>query len=230
MTRDAARTTTLAARPGEAGEEDLRLEVLGVAAVPYAATPTLRFSLALTEPREREILAGVLSVQIHVDPAHRRYDRATRERLVELFGAPERWAATTQSFQWARVDTMVRGFRGRGELDLELPCTYDLEVAASKYLYSLPDGVAPLSFLATGTLLWRGEHDRLQVAAVPWSCVARYGLPVAAWQDAMAACYPGGGWVRLHTDTLDALDARKTAGGHHSFDACVGALLTGEDR
>lgn len=220
--------TTLAARPGEAGDDDLHLEVRGVSAVPYAAAPTLRFTLALTEPREREVLAGTLSVQIHVEPAKRTYDDATRERLVELFGTPERWAATTQSFQWARVDTLVRGFRGTTEVDLELPCTYDLEVAASKYLYSLPDGVAPLSFLATGMLLFRGAHDRLQVQQVPWSCTARFAMPVAAWKDAMAACYPGGGWIRLQTATLDALAARKAAGGHHSFDDCVRALLDAE--
>ncbi len=43
----------------------------------------------------------------HVEPAKRTYDAATRERLVELFGAPERWAATTRSFLWRRVDVLV---------------------------------------------------------------------------------------------------------------------------
>lgn len=221
----AAPLTGHAARPGEAGDDDLRLDAHGVCAVPYAAAPTLRFELSLTDPRERDVLTGALSVQIHVDPAKRAYDDDTRERLIELFGAPERWASTTQSFQWARVDAMVPAFRGTTRFDVEVPCTYDLEVAASKYLYSLPDGVAPLSFFATGMLVWRGDGDRLQVAQVPWSCIARLDMPVTAWKDAMAACYPGGGWVRLTTETLDALAARKAAGGHHSFDACVRAML-----
>lgn len=216
---------TLAARPGDGGEDDLQLAVTGVSAVRHAAAPTLRFALSLTEPRDREIHVGVLSLQIHIDPAKRVYDDPTRQRLVELFGAPERWAATTQSFQWARVDTMIPGFRGTATLDVEVPCTYDLEVAASKYLYSLPDGVAPLSFFATGMLLYRGEQEHLQVAQVPWSCSATYEMPVEAWKDAIAAYYPGGGWVRLQTDTLDALAARKAAGGHHSFDDCVRAML-----
>ena len=215
----------IAARPGDGGDDDLRLAVLGVSAVPYAAAPTLRFELSLTEPRGREVHAGVLSLQIHIDPARRTYDAPTRERLVELFGAPERWAATTQSFQWARVDAMVPGFQGSTRLDLEVPCTYDLEVAASKYLYSLPGGVAPLSFFATGMLLYSGGDERLQVAQVPWGCTARYEMPVAAWRQAIDAVYPGGGWVRLQTGTLDALAARKAAGAHHSFDDCVRALL-----
>ena len=217
--------TGVAARPGDGGDDDLRLEVDGVSSVRHAAAPTLRFGLSLTGPRDREVHVGVLSVQIHIDPAKRSYDAATRERLIELFGAPERWASTTQSFQWARVDAMVPGFRGSARLDLEIPCTYDLEVAASKYLYSLPDGIAPLSFFATGMLLYRGNGERLQVAQVPWSCTARYDMPVVAWKQAISDVYPGGGWVRLQTDTLDALAARKAVRSHHSFDDCVRTLL-----
>jgi hypothetical protein len=41
----------------------------------------------------------------------------------------------------------------------------------------------------------------------------------------MAAYYPGGGWVRLHTDTLDALAARKAQRGDHSFDDTIRGLL-----
>jgi hypothetical protein len=41
----------------------------------------------------------------------------------------------------------------------------------------------------------------------------------------MAAHYPGGGWVRLETETLDALAARKAAGGLPSYDATIAELL-----
>ena len=50
-------------------------------------------------------------------------------------------------------------------------------------------------------------------------------MPVAAWKAVVAAHYPGGGWVRVQTETLDALAARKAAGGHHSFDDTIRALL-----
>ena len=36
---------------------------------------------------------------------------------------------------------------------------------------------------------------------------------------------PGGGWVRVSTETLDALSARKAAQGDHSFDPTVRGLL-----
>jgi Family of unknown function (DUF6084) len=199
--------------------------VLDVEAVPHAATPTLRFHLHVDDPTGRDVHTIALSTQIQIDPARRTYDDETRARLVELFGAPERWASTTQVFRWAHVDVLVKGFTGATSFALDVPCTYDLEVAASKYFHSLPDGEVPLSFLFNGMVLYAGEHDRLQVAQVPWSCVARWRMPVDAWQRAMAAYYPGGGWVRLETSTLDALAARKAAGGHHSFDALVRELL-----
>jgi hypothetical protein len=200
--------------------------VLDVEAVPHTATPTLRFHLHVEDPLGRQVHTIVLSTQINIDPARRAYDPETRERLVELFGAPERWGATTEVFGWAHVDVLVKGFTGATSFALDVPCTYDLEVAASKYFYSLPDGEVPLSFLFNGMVLYSGEADRLQVAQVPWSCTARWRMPVAAWKRVMDAYYPGGGWVRLQTETLDALASLKAQRGDHSFDDTVRALLS----
>lgn len=208
--------------------EDPTFTVLDVAALRHAATPTLRFDMHVSDPAGRSVYAIALSVQIQIDPARREYDDTTRARLVELFGAPERWGATTHSFEWARIDVLVPGFTGATSFALQVPCTYDLEVAAAKYFYALPDGMVPLSFHYSGMVLYKDElagTQGLQVTPVPWSCSTRWRMPVAAWQGAMAAQYPGGGWVRLGHDTLRALADRKAADGHHDFDALVGALL-----
>lgn len=204
---------------------DPTFTVLDVEPVPHTATPTLRFHLHVEDPLGREIHTIALSTQIQIDPARRTYDPETRERLVELFGEPERWASTTQVFRWAHVSALVSGFTGATSFAIDVPCTYDLEVAASKYFYSLSGGEVPLSFLFNGMVLYNGEGDRLQVAQVPWSCTARWRMPVEAWKRVMAHYYPGGGWVRLRTETLDALAARKAAGSHHSFDATIEELL-----
>ena len=53
-----------------------------------------------------------LTIQLMIEPARRSYDDATRERLVELFGAPERWAVTTRSLVWSQLDVLVPAFTG----------------------------------------------------------------------------------------------------------------------
>jgi len=209
----------------DARVDDPVFTVLGVAPVERGLLPGLRFDLHLSDPLGRRVLVLALSATIRIDPAQRAYDDATRARLVELFGAPERWAATTQAVHWATTDVLLDGFTGATSFALDVPCGYDLEVSATKYLYSLPGGVAPLTFLFTGTVLYAGPEDRLQVAPVPWSALARWRMPVEAFRRALAEHYPGGGWVRLSTETLDALAARKADRGDHTFDATVRGLL-----
>ncbi len=218
-----------AQRPGgEGGPEDPRFEILDVESVDFAATPTLRFQLHVSDPAGRSVHAIALSTQIQIQPAKRTYDDATKARLAELFGAPERWAATTHPFQWARIEALVPGFTGATSFAVEVPCTYDLEVASAKYFHGLRDGLVPLTFHFSGMVLYHGESDHLQVAAVPWSCYAEWKMPIGAWRKAMDEQYPGGGWVRLAPETLDRLAARKAAGGHFCFDDCVGELLETE--
>ena len=210
-------------------EEPVRTDpvfsVLDVAPVLHSAAPSLAFDMHVSDPEGREIYAIALSVQVQIDPARRTYDDETRARLIDLFGAPERWGATTHSFQWAHIDVLVPGFTGATSFQLQLPCSYDLELAAVKYFYSLADGEVPLSFHFTGMVLYSGENDRMQIAQVPWSCSAKWLMPVASWKRAINTHYPEGGWVRLTTSTLDALLERKAARGDHDFDATVAALL-----
>jgi Family of unknown function (DUF6084) len=203
----------------------LEFTVLGAEPIEHAATPGVRFHLHIGEPEGREVYTVALSTQVHIDPARRSYDDATRERLVELFGAPERWGATTHSFQWARVDALVPSFTGSTTFTIEVPCTYDLEVASAKYFDALEDGEVPLSFHFNGTVLYRGAEDRLQVVLVPWSCSSRWRMPADVWRRTIAAHYPGGGWIRLQRETLEALGRRKAEQGLHTFDDTVRELL-----
>ena len=181
--------------------------------------------MRVEEPEGREVYAVALSSQIHIDPARRAYDDEERRRLVELFGPRERWGSTTRSFQWARVESLVPSFTGSTAFAIEVPCSYDLEVTSAKFFDSLGDGDVPLSFHFNGTVLYCGADDRLQVVLVPWSCSARWRMPVEVWRRTIAAHYPGGGWIRLQHETLEALSARKAELGLHSFDDTVRGLL-----
>lgn len=200
-------------------------EITGAAHLAYAATPTMLFSATATEPGAHEIQSIALSAQVMIDPARRGYEPEARERLAELFGPPASWTPSTQSMPWARVSAVVPGFSGSTVFGLELPCTYDLEVASVKYFNALDDGSVPLSFHFSGTVFYRGPDGGLQVAPVPWSSSAQFKMPVAAWRTMIAEYYPGGGWIRLQSDTLQALAVRRAARGLPSFDACVQELL-----
>jgi hypothetical protein len=203
----------------------LEFTVMGAEPIEHAATPGVRFHLHIAEPEGREVYTVALSTQIHIDPARRAYEDEERKRLVELFGTPERWGATTHSFQWARVESLVPSFTGSTLFTVEVPCTYDLEVASAKYFDSVADGEVPLSFHFNGSVLYRGAADRLQVVLVPWSCSSRWRMPVDVWKRTIAVHYPGGGWIRLQHDTLEALGRRKAERGLHSFDDTVRELL-----
>lgn len=199
--------------------------VLGVEAVPHAAAPTLVFTASVSETAGNDVYMVSLNVQIMIDPARRSYDDATRERLVELFGEPERWASTTHSFLWAELDVLVPDFTGSTTFRLPMLCNYDLELAATKYLHSVPGGEVPVTFNFTGTLFYRGTAGQLQIVKIPWDSTARFDFPVAVWREMIDGYYPGGGWVRLAEDTLDRLGRRKAERALPTFDATVADLL-----
>jgi Family of unknown function (DUF6084) len=203
----------------------LEFAVDGAEPIEHAATPGVRFHGQADEPEGREVYAVALTTQIQIDPALRVHADEERARLVELFGPPERWATTTRALQWARVESLLPSFTGSTAFTLEVPCTYDLEVVSAKYIGALDDGEVPLTFHFNGTVLYRGPDDRLQVVLVPWSCSVRWRMPVAVWRSTIDAHYPGGGWIRLQRETLDALAQRKAELGMHSFDDTVRDLL-----
>ena len=57
----------------------------------------------------------------------------------------------------ARRPPWSPGFTGQHRVELPVPCTYDFEVAAAKYLHALDDGEIPLLFLFSGTVFAKGD-------------------------------------------------------------------------
>jgi hypothetical protein len=202
-----------------------KFEVVGVDSVAYAAAPTLTFRLEVTDASELEIFTISLTAQIMLEPARRVYDAETRERLTDLFGEPERWGATSQPFLWAHSQTLVPSFKGATQFDLVVPCSYDLEVSAPRYLRALDDGEAPMAMHFTGRVIYRGEDGRLQVSHIDWDESARFRMPVVVWDDLIARHYPGGGWIALHEETIERLIAARAERGLLSFEATISALM-----
>jgi hypothetical protein len=210
-----------------AAEPEFR--VMSAAGRRHAAVPAIDFDVHVAEPTGARVYAIALSAQVMIEPARRAYDDETRERLVELFGSPERWATTTRSLVWHQADCLVHGFTGATTFRLAVPASFDMEVASSKYLYGLPGGEVPLAFNFNGTVHYRGEDGRLQMSLVPWSCSAEFRLPVATWRDLIEHYYPKTGWIALHEGTLRALQAEKARRALPTLDACVAELLAGRE-
>ncbi len=58
---------------------------------------------------------------------------------------------------WCQLDVLVPAFTGSTTVAVPVPCSYDLELAAAKYLHSLPDGEAPLALHFNGTIYYPGD-------------------------------------------------------------------------
>jgi hypothetical protein len=204
----------------------LAFTVLDLQPEPYAAAPQLTARLRVIESTGAEVHAIALRCQVRILPQRRGYAPEEEPGLLDLFGERGRWPTTLKSFLWLQCSTLVQGFTGTTDVDLALPCTFDFDVAASKYLHALRDGEIPLEFLFSGTVFTKGITG-FGVEHVPWDLEASYRLPVAAWRQLMDLYFPNTGWIRLDREVLAALSQYKSARGLTSWDATVESLLSG---
>ncbi|GAA1500409.1 DUF6084 family protein [Kitasatospora kazusensis] len=195
----------------------------GVSADRYAAGPTLVFRLRITATPGTRVHAIALRCQLRIEPAKRGYRPAEAACLGDLFGERARWGSTLLPIQFAQVSLVVPGFTGETEIDLPVPCTYDLEVAPTRYFDALAEGEAPLLMLFSGTA-FTGPGG-FQVEPVPWDREASFRLPVAVWREMVEQHFPGCGWLRLPRDTMDALLAFRSRRALPSWEATVRELL-----
>jgi len=203
----------------------LDFEVTDVAAAEHAVVPTLLVSLAL-DAGGREVRSLSLDIQIRIEAAHRRYDEAERERLFELFGPPDLWSRSLRSLRWTNVSLTVPPFDDSTTVEVAVPCTYDFDVVASKYLHALgDDGDVPLELLFSGAVFFTAVDGRLQVARLSWDREARWLLPVRVWREAVARAFPGTAWLRVRRDVFDRLQAYKSERTLLTWDATLERLL-----
>jgi hypothetical protein len=204
---------------------DLAFTVTDAARVEYAAVPMLRFAVRVESLDGEPIRSILLDTQIQIAARRRRYDAAAHERLFELFGPPDDWGTTLRTLLWQRSTVVVPPFTGTATVDVDVPCTYDLEVAASRYLDALSDGVVPLEFLFSGSVFAGGAGAGMQVTRLSWEQEAEYHLPVRVWRETMDAYFRGHAWVRLRKDAFDRLAAYKSRHALASWDETLDALL-----
>jgi hypothetical protein len=213
---------TAVAGPGSAPQLDFAVRDGGV--LDHAAVPTLRFALAI-DSAGAAVRSVALAVEIRIAATRRSYDEGEQERLYELFGRSEDWGRNLRGLHWTSLTAHVPPFTGTTVLELPVPCTYDLEVAASRYFDSLRQGNVPLEFLFSGTVFYAGDDGRLQVGRIGWDKEARFRLPVAAWREMMDRHFPNSAWLRLPRSSFDRLAAYKARHTLPSWEAAVERLL-----
>lgn len=203
---------------------NLTFTIADVVAEPYSMTPQLTARIGIATDDDEPIQAIALRSQIRIEPLRRPYSDDEADGLLDLFGPRQRWVNTQRTFLWQHTTAMVQGFTGSTEVSMPLACTYDFEVAASKYLHALRGGSIPLLFLFSGTVFVQGEHG-FSVRQVSWECEAQHDMPVAVWTAMTRLHYPNTGWVRLSHDTVSALASYKSAHGMLDFEAAITTLL-----
>lgn len=224
----AAQTPTRAAMPYGASGPELQFGLVGAESLEPAAVPTLKFTLAIAAPGH-QVRSILLDVQIQIAARLRAYPPEAQQRLLELFGTPDRWGTTLRTLPWTRVRAIVPPFAQETTIDLQVPLTYDLEVIAARYLAALDDGEVPLEFLFSGSVFFTSRQGLLQTTRIAWDREVQYGLPVSLWRAAMDRHFPDSAWLRLGQEAFARLSAYKAQGAYASWDEAVAALLAGSD-
>jgi hypothetical protein len=205
---------------------NLSFQVEAAEAVPFAAVPQLVFKLRATNAAEDELVHSVvLRCQIQIAATRRRYSAPEQERLLDLFGEPDRWSQTLRSMLWTHASVVIPPFSASTLVDLPVPCTLDFNVAATKYFYALDEGDLPLLFLFSGTVFYAADSGMLQIAQISWEQEAAFRLPVQVWKQMMAIYYPNSTWLSLHKDVFDRLYRYKLQRGLPTWEQTLESLL-----
>jgi hypothetical protein len=205
---------------------DLRFAIASAEPVQNAAAPLLAFKLQLTNVPAEEIIHTVaLRVQIQLEVTRRKYDSGEQARLQDLFGEPDRWGQTLRNMLWTHTSMVVPRFTGSTMADLQVPCTFDFNVAATKYFHGVTGGDLPLCFQFSGTVFYQGNDQTLQVAPISWDKESKYRLPVKVWKNLIDVYYPNSAWLALQRDTFEKLYQFKIREGIPTWEEAIERAL-----
>jgi Family of unknown function (DUF6084) len=200
---------------------DLHFTIETAEILRFAASPHIVFKLQVTNSEPRTIHTVILRCQIQLDVSRRRYNSDEQQRLADLFGEPSRWGETLRALLWTNTSIVVPPFDHTIVVDLPIPCTFDFNVAATKYFEGIETGEIPISFFFNGTIFYAREDSTLQVTQIPWEKEASYRMPIRIWREMMDAYYPNTTWLCLQRDVFEQLNAFKVKCGITTFEQAL---------
>lgn len=208
---------------------ELHFQIEGAEAVAYAAAPLIALKLRVTNlPTSETIHSVALRCQVQIEPAKRRYLPMEQKKLLDLFGDPERWSRTVKPLHWMNTTVAVQAFSDSTLVNLELPCTFDFNVAATKYFHALDAGEIPICVMFSGTVFYKGADEALQVTQVPWDREANFRLPVSVWKEMMDIHFPNVAWLCLRREVFEQLYDYKMRHGLPTWEQAITRALSAE--
>ncbi len=205
---------------------DLKFQVEEAAVVPFAAAPALAFKLRITnEPAAEAIHTVALRCQIQLEVTRRRYTPAEQNNMLDLFGEPGGWGRTLRNLLWTHTSMVVPGFKGSTLVDLLVPCTFDFNIAVTKYFEGLREGEVPLCLMFSGTVFYAQPDGLLQASPISWQQEAKFKLPVKLWREMMDIYYPNSAWLCLRRDVFDRMHQYKMQHCIPTWEALIESLL-----
>ncbi|MDQ3621055.1 MAG: DUF6084 family protein [Verrucomicrobiota bacterium] len=205
---------------------DLDFTINGVEQAAHGLMPLLHFKVGITNtPPDETIQSVILQAQIQIQAPQRSYNEKEKAKLIDLFGTPDTWGTTLRAKLWTLSSTTVRTFAGNTEAILPVPCSFDLNVAGTKFFYALEDGEVPLLFLFSGTIFYAAPDGRLQVQQISWNKECTYRMPINVWQKMMDHHYPNSAFISLERGVFDRLYEYKRGAGVCSWEQAIEKLL-----
>lgn len=205
---------------------DLNFSVEGADAVTFAVSPLLYLKVRITNSDPSEAIQNILlRCQIQIETVRRQYNADEKAKLFELYGEPERWGQTLKTMLWTHSNVTIPRFSGETIVDLPVPCTFDFNVAATKYFDGLEDGDIPLCLLFSGTLFYYDNENALQIDQISWEKEASYRLPLSIWKKMMDHYYPNSAWLTVRKDVFDKLQNYKMRHAFSSWEQAFENLL-----
>jgi len=168
----------------------------------------MSFRIRVTNCGIEPIHVAALRCKIEIDASRRAYTAQDQERLKELFGESSRWADTMDTLLWTSASLIVPAFSETTSCDLLVPCSFDFNVAATKYFYGLEAGSVPLRFEFSGQVVFENSSGTLESAPLA-GAQSSFSLPLSSWTEMMDLFYPDSVWLRLPRETFDRINQYK---------------------
>jgi hypothetical protein len=209
---------------------ELSFKIEQASMLPFAASPTIAFQLHVANAVEGQAIHTMaLNCQIQIEVTRRRYSAEEQQQMLDLFGEPDRWSQTLRNLLWTNVSAVLPGFNGCMQADLRVPCTFDFNIAATKYFAGLAGGEIPLNMMFSGTVFYAEPDGSLQVAPISWDQEAKFRLPVQVWREMMLTYYPNGAWLHVRRDVFDRLYRYKMQRGIPTWEQALESVLPLEE-